>query len=150
MKIPAAYHEYAAKSWAAREPSVFGRFDFAYDGKGPPKLLEYNADTPTALLESSVAQWNWLEQAILPRRPEADQFNSLHEKLIERWRGVLAGAAEGMVHFARSSDPEDPRRRSTCAIPRLRSWPPRQIDRHAGDRLGRGRRFTDTDGDGDR
>lgn len=62
---------------------MFGRFDFAYDGKGPPKMLEYNADTPTALLEGRVAQWNWLEQAILPRRPDADQFNSLHEKLIE-------------------------------------------------------------------
>jgi glutathionylspermidine synthase len=86
LKIPAAFHEYVIKSWQSREPSVFGRFDLAWDGNGPPKMLEYNADTPTALLESSVAQWDWLEQAIIPSQPSADQFNSLHEKLIARWK----------------------------------------------------------------
>ena len=30
----------------------------------PPKLLEYNADTPTSLYESAVLQWFWLEQMI--------------------------------------------------------------------------------------
>jgi glutathionylspermidine synthase len=34
------------QSWRADAPTLYGRFDFAYDGKGPPKLLEYNADTP--------------------------------------------------------------------------------------------------------
>ena len=36
-------------SWNQEEVSLYGRFDFSYDGKGEPKLLEYNADTPTAL-----------------------------------------------------------------------------------------------------
>jgi glutathionylspermidine synthase len=66
--------------------------DLSYDGLGAPKLLEYNADTPTTLLEAAVAQWVWLEQV----HPEADQFNSIHEKLIARWRT----AAGGRVHFA--------------------------------------------------
>ena len=79
-------------SWKARVPHLYGRMDLAYDGSGPPKLLEYNADTPTALLEAAVAQWVWLEQV----HPEADQFNSIHEKLIARWRAV----AGGRVHFA--------------------------------------------------
>ena len=48
----------------------------------PPKLLEYNADTPTALLEASVVQWFWLQEL----HPHADQFNSIHERLIEAWR----------------------------------------------------------------
>jgi glutathionylspermidine synthase len=107
MKIPAAYHEYVVKSWEAGEPSVFGRFDFAYDGKGPPKMLEYNADTPTALLEASVAQWDWLEQAILPAKPNADQFNSLHEKLIARWKMLRDGSLRNrFLHFTcvRDSD----------------------------------------------
>ncbi len=65
-----------------------GRFDLAYDGKGPPKLLEYNADTPTALYEAAVVQWYWLKDV----KPEADQFNSIHEKLIERL-ARRAGAA---------------------------------------------------------
>src|SRR4051794_1267812 len=46
--IPPEFEEYVIRSWEDREPSVYGRFDLAYDGEGPPKLLEYNADTPTA------------------------------------------------------------------------------------------------------
>ncbi|WP_287130098.1 glutathionylspermidine synthase family protein [Candidatus Cyanaurora vandensis] len=53
------------------------RFDLMYDGTKPPKLLEYNADTPTALLEASVVQWTWLQEVL----PQADQFNSIHGKL---------------------------------------------------------------------
>ena len=33
-------------------------------GRGPAKLLEYNADTPTSIFEAAVFQWSWLEQAI--------------------------------------------------------------------------------------
>jgi glutathionylspermidine synthase len=108
LKIPAAYHDYVAKSWQQREPSVFGRFDFSYDGEGPPKLLEYNADTPTALLEASVAQWDWLEQAIMPAKPEADQFNSLHEKLIARWKVLReASLRNRFLHFTCVKDSDE-------------------------------------------
>jgi glutathionylspermidine synthase len=86
LAIPERFRERVKASWIRRETSLFGRFDLIYDGKNPPKLLEYNADTPTAILEASVAQWRWL-QAV---KPEADQFNSLHEKLIARWQ-VLRG-----------------------------------------------------------
>lgn len=65
------------------ELSVFGRFDLAYDGQ-ELKMLEYNADTPTSLPEAAVCQWKWLEEV----RPDKDQFNSIHEKLIERWKKV--------------------------------------------------------------
>ena len=80
--IPEQFHQLIAESWRLREPSLYGRFDLSWDGEGEPKLLEYNADTPTALLEASVVQWHWLEDV----KPHADQFNSLHEKLIERWK----------------------------------------------------------------
>ena len=40
--------DYVADSWKRSEPSLYGRFDFAYDGTGPAKLYEYNADTPTS------------------------------------------------------------------------------------------------------
>jgi len=87
-------------SWNRDDPSLYGRFDLAYDGTSPPKLLEYNADTPTALIEAAVVQWYWLQE----RFPNADQFNSIHEKLIEAWRNV--GAER--VHFAAVRDlPED-------------------------------------------
>ena len=46
-------------AWEAEPPSVYGRFDLRYGGEWPPKLLEFNADTPTGLVESAVTQWNW-------------------------------------------------------------------------------------------
>ena len=87
-------------SWKRDDFTLYGRFDFAWDGSGPPKLLEYNADTPTALLEASVVQWSWLQE----HDAHADQFNSLHERLIERWKQLDTPR----VHFACSEDyPED-------------------------------------------
>jgi glutathionylspermidine synthase len=82
LRLPEAAIPAILASWERDDFSLYGRFDLAFDGSGPPKLLEYNADTPTALIEASVAQWFWLQDV----RPEADQFNSLHERLIEAWR----------------------------------------------------------------
>ncbi len=81
MQIPALAVPLIERSWKDDDPSILGRFDLAYDGNSPPKMLEYNADTPTALLEASVIQWFWLKE----RFPDADQFNSIHEKLINGW-----------------------------------------------------------------
>lgn len=108
LAIPAAFADYIKASWNAREPTLAGRFDLAFDGVNPPKLLEYNADTPTALLEASVAQWRWLQDTILPRSPSADQFNSLHEKLIAGWRAIgLTVSANTPVHFSCVRDSEE-------------------------------------------
>lgn len=96
--IPPEFEEFVIRSWEEDEPSVYGRFDLAYDGVGPPKLLEYNADTPTALLEAAIAQWTWLKDV----DERADQFNSIHEKLIDAWKAVLAHDP-GPVHFAAMS-----------------------------------------------
>jgi glutathionylspermidine synthase len=75
------------ESWQQKLPAIYGRFDLMYDGSNPPKLLEYNADTPTSLFEASIVQWNWREQVYR----DADQFNSLHEALTARWRSLLVG-----------------------------------------------------------
>ena len=100
--IPEPFHELVAQSWKTREPTLYGRFDFSWDGEGEPKLLEYNADTPTALLEASVVQWHWLEDV----QADADQFNSLHERLIEAFRRF--GIAPNVLHLAAiTSSPED-------------------------------------------
>ncbi|MFZ5781736.1 MAG: glutathionylspermidine synthase family protein [Pseudomonadota bacterium] len=105
MRIPPIWGDYIERVWRRADPTIYGRFDLAYDGQNPPKLLEYNADTPTALYEAAVVQWFWLKDV----RPEADQFNSIHEKLIEAWRAILRRLPpEGMVHFARFEEqPED-------------------------------------------
>ena len=83
------------QSWARRgwQPTFYARFDLAYDGRDI-KLLELNGDTPTSLVEAAVVQWWWLEE----RFPGADQFNSIHEKLVaalRTWR-QNAGAARGL------------------------------------------------------
>lgn len=94
--IPEPFHAMVAESWWRSDPTLFGRFDFSWDGRGEPKMLEYNADTPTALLEASVIQWHWLEDV----RPASDQFNSLHEKLIARWQALKPATDCGALWFA--------------------------------------------------
>jgi glutathionylspermidine synthase len=99
--LPPGYAAYVTESWRRRQFSLFGRFDLRYDGGGPPKLLEYNADTPTSLVEASVAQWFWLTEV----HPRADQFNSLHEKLIAGWRALLPElTVQPVVHFTCVAD----------------------------------------------
>jgi len=93
LKIPQAYWPLISESWHRDQGSLYGRLDLKFDGHGPAKLLEYNADTPTSIFEAAVFQWTWLEQAIerqiVPRT--ADQFNSIHERLIERWEKLGDG-----------------------------------------------------------
>lgn len=87
LAIPPLYWDVIAESWRARDPSLYGRMDFAWCGNAPVKLLEYNADTPTSLYESAYFQWLWLEDArrsgIIPR--DADQYNAIQERLISRF-----------------------------------------------------------------
>ena len=101
--IPETVQALPVQSWREREPSLYGRFDLSWDGVGAPKLLEYNADTPTALLEASVVQWQWLEDT----RPDADQFNSLHEKLIARWQAIRESAPSTRLHLACAKESEE-------------------------------------------
>jgi glutathionylspermidine synthase len=108
LKIPAHAVPMIEQSWETEPPSVYGRFDLAYDGKSPPKMLEYNADTPTSLLEASVIQWDWLQAM----HPGADQFNSLHERLVAYWQSINGDLASSgplgpIVHFASVDDLED-------------------------------------------
>lgn len=93
LNIPAEAIAAIESSWkrfeAGEEFSLYGRFDLAFGGAthgdGMPKLLEYNADTPTGLYEAAVAQWAWLEEVY----PDGDQFNSIHEGLVEQWQALL-------------------------------------------------------------
>lgn len=104
LAIPATWRQAVIDSWHRRDPSLYGRFDFAYDGSGPAKLLEYNADTPTSLYESSIAQWLWLEEAM----PRMDQFNSIHERLLKRFEELLAGpGGQDVFHFSAISDHQE-------------------------------------------
>ena len=102
LSIPEAAVPLIRDSWNHDAPSIYGRFDLSYDGKGPPKLLEYNADTPTSLLEAAVVQWYWLQDV----SPHLDQFNSIHERLIATWSDLKPHVAP-IVHFTAIDDVED-------------------------------------------
>jgi glutathionylspermidine synthase len=91
------------RSWDAEPPSLYGRFDLAYVGAGPPKLLEYNADTPTSLLEAAVVQWYWLQET----HPASDQFNSIHERLIGQWEELASSFPGRHIDFCSPDDSED-------------------------------------------
>jgi glutathionylspermidine synthase len=103
LGIPGEAVPFINRSWERDDFSLYGRFDFIFDGKAPPKMLEYNADTPTALVEAAVAQWYWLQDV----SRQSDQFNSIHEKLLAAWKQFAARNA-GTVYFGGVKDcPED-------------------------------------------
>ena len=107
LRVPERFWAYLSASWKRGDVSLYGRFDLRYDGQGPAKLLEYNADTPTALFETAVFQWIWLKQAIERQiTPHgADQYNSLHEQVIEGWKSIGRGR---LLHLTGVTDnPED-------------------------------------------
>ncbi|WP_086479061.1 glutathionylspermidine synthase family protein [Oceanospirillum sanctuarii] len=110
FKIPESQWDLIRSSWQNREPSLYSRFDFAYDGKNPAKLYENNADTPTSLYETGFWQWLWLSDQVdrgeLSRR--ADQYNSVQDKLILRFKELAAhqrhrGKSE-LLYFACCKD----------------------------------------------
>jgi glutathionylspermidine synthase len=109
--IPEFYHAYVERSWEQDEHTIYGRFDLAFDGVNPPKMLEYNADTPTALLEAAVIQWFWFKELLQPLGPgdrsQFDQFNSLHERLIEAWGRIGREMGRNLAFGALSDSVED-------------------------------------------
>ena len=86
-------------SWYEDQPSLYGRMDLSYNN-GSIKLLEFNADTPTSLLESSVIQWYWLKDV----KPHSDQFNSIHERLISHYKVIRGWMKSNRMHFCCSEE----------------------------------------------
>lgn len=105
FRIQPALWDVIAWSWENQRPGLYGRFDLGWDGISPPKMFEYNADTPTALLEAAVIQWQWLQEI----EPGADQFNSIYEGLIETWRTLdaVGRVPEKRVWMAFDEETED-------------------------------------------
>ncbi|WP_102796011.1 glutathionylspermidine synthase family protein [Bowmanella denitrificans] len=104
--VPEPFWQQIADSWQRRDPSLYSRLDLVYQGQGPAKLLENNADTPTSLYESGFWQWLWLEdqvnQGLISKG--ADQFNSLQEKLVKRFADIAAHYQIKHMHFACCED----------------------------------------------
>lgn len=86
LNIPEYAWPLIEKSWNSNEESLCGRLDFSFDGIQPPKLLEYNADIPACILESSLVQKQWHQDVY----PESIQFNSIHERLVTAWSSIIS------------------------------------------------------------
>lgn len=109
--IPEKHWDFVRTSWMNREPSLYSRLDFCYAGHGPAKLLENNADTPTSLYETGFWQWLWLEQQVNCGRLHrlCDQFNSLQEKLVNRFADLQYLTPGRHLHFSCSKDTDEDR-----------------------------------------
>jgi glutathionylspermidine synthase len=90
------------RSWNDEHPALYGRFDLGYNPELPAfadqlKMMEYNADTPTSLFEAAIVQWYWLQDI----DPALDQFNSIHEKLIAKFKDIGPYLKDsGFLHFS--------------------------------------------------
>lgn len=95
--LPEKHNELLKHSFETDKTFLYGRFDFVWDGSAEPKMLEYNAQTPTSLFEAAVAAWDWMREGVdsgkLP--PNSDQFNLLDERLITQFS-----------YLAKTKDPE--------------------------------------------
>lgn len=88
LNIPFNLVELIKESWEHDVHwHLYSRFDLAggIDGK-PIKLLEFNADTPTALFETAIIQWALLKKNSLD---ETSQFNNLYEALSDNFKRLI-------------------------------------------------------------
>ena len=66
---------------------LYGRFDLAGGIDGSPiKLIEFNADTPTALFETAILQWALLKHNGMD---EERQFNNIYEAISDNFRRLV-------------------------------------------------------------
>ncbi|NVK24294.1 MAG: glutathionylspermidine synthase family protein [Gammaproteobacteria bacterium] len=109
--IPQHKWDWVKASWQKKEPSLYSRLDLAYAGQGHAKLYENNADTPTSVYETGFWQWLWLQDNVdggnLPR--SSDQFNSLQEKLVQRFYQLKQSQPNAELHLSCCKDTEEDR-----------------------------------------
>ncbi len=80
---------------------LYGRFDLAGGLDGTPiKLLEFNADTPTALFETAIVQWAILKQNNMQ---ESSQFNATYEALVNNFKRLVT-LEEDVSNFEENYD----------------------------------------------
>ena len=123
LLIPEGARDLVRSSWDEGDRHLYGRFDLAYDGAGPPVMLEYNADTPTGVFEAAFFQHGWLidrvEDGSLPAG--ADQFNLIQESLVEAFAAIFDGPGpHPILHVACATGNDEERGTATylmdCAV----------------------------------
>ncbi|WP_457744837.1 glutathionylspermidine synthase family protein [Sulfurimonas sp.] len=88
LGIPFNLIDTIKKSWESDVHwHIYGRFDLAggTDGK-EIKLIEFNADTPTALFETALLQWGILKSNNMD---EEKQFNNVYEAISDNFKRLI-------------------------------------------------------------
>lgn len=74
--VPPEFCSYIESEWEQNRTSVYGRMDLVVGDEGQYiKFLEYNADTPTALIEASLCQAPWIG-------------TDIHQNLVAAWTAL--------------------------------------------------------------
>jgi glutathionylspermidine synthase len=89
LGIPSNLVRLIEESWDKDDWHLYGRFDLAGGLDGEPiKLIEFNADTPTGLFETSIIQWAILKANGMD---QTRQFNNIHAMLKDNFRRLVTG-----------------------------------------------------------
>lgn len=92
----------AEQSFVRQEPSMYGRLDFIQDDKGDWRFMEYNADTPTGMIESVLIQHRFL------KNNNQESIHHVFDALVERltWLRERTGEDRPVLHLAALDESE--------------------------------------------
>lgn len=123
MGLPAEFFRLAVASWRKYregdgELDIAGRFDFLpvqdlTTGGTVLKLLEYNADTPTTMVESAVCQTSHFDYHFAGDA-RYTTVNRIGDAFIDRWhkvlksRPIVEGRVDNDIWFTCLTDPDNP------------------------------------------
>lgn len=103
--------ELIKKSWYRGEELFYGRFDFIPVANNKDgfslKLLEFNADTPTGMVESAISQKN-LFKATAAQGTGNFHHNEMNEYFTERWGYFFNKSDYKLLHLACVNPEVDP------------------------------------------
>ena len=110
LDIPAYAIEAIEWAWNNEPPALYGRFDLSWAGAQSGTLQSSSSTTPTPPPRSSKPPSSsgtgskTCRTRSSPHKP--DQFNSIHEKLIAKWKDIDPYLSKP-IYFAALDNPED-------------------------------------------
>lgn len=100
LGVPEHLHEYLRYTWKTGS-DLYGRFDFVVN-RGQVKALEYNADTPTSLIETASAQIEWAGETGVGK-----PFSEVRHELANRFHTLRHAHGGKLFHFCCMQDSEE-------------------------------------------
>jgi glutathionylspermidine synthase len=85
-------------AWDDELPGLLSRIDFIYEA-GFYKMIDYNAESTTGLMEASILQKLWRDAQF----PNVRQFNDIHPALVQRLNDTRIGRTDNRFHVTADS-----------------------------------------------